>query len=156
MKPRLILCLLLVLTSLPRASLAADEQRGDAMVSRAPMIRAPTYGKAVTTGFPAADLLFAPPPVTETKATKTSCIHTQDIRSADVRDDRTIRLTLAGKRQMDMKLRGACSGLTFDESFYYQPGPTMQLCERFDSIVARSGSRCQIDAFLPVGPTAKK
>jgi hypothetical protein len=148
-----------------RSSAAQDET---SKLSRLPVVRAPTQGKAVTTTLPMqpragseAELYFAPlpessPAKTRKKTGKSQCISTNSIRSTDVRDDRTIRLTLGMNKQVDMKLYNRCPGLAFDESFYYQPGPTMELCARQDTIMARSGSRCLIDAFVPVVPTPKK
>jgi hypothetical protein len=140
-------------------------------ITRVPVVRAPTTGKPVITSLPQedrvgsqADLFFMPEPDLlplnpqsgSTKKPSRACISTMDIRSADVLDDSTIRLTLRKRKQVDMKLRGTCFGLAFDESFYYQPGPGAQLCERMDTIVARSGSRCLIDSFVAVAPAAKK
>jgi hypothetical protein len=155
---------LLIAMALCSAALADDPPNTPA---RRPVVRAPTQGKAMTTMMPSqpnramdSELFFAP---TEEQAMskplpkrKRHCIATSSIRSADVRDDSTIRLTLGKNKQVDMKLYGICPGLSFDESFYYQPGPTMELCARFDTIVARSGSRCLIDAFVPVEQQPKK
>jgi hypothetical protein len=128
---------------------------------RSPVLRAPTQGKTVSTVMPSqprpaanTELFFAAPeeaaaPKSLSKS-KRNCIATSSIRAADVRDDSTIRLTLGKNKQVDMKLFGVCPGLAFDESFYYQPGPAMELCARLDTIVARSGSRCLIEAFVPV------
>ncbi len=124
--------------------------RADDMSPRMPVMRAPTSGKAVTT------LLPLETPMNVPSKSKSNCVKTSSIHAADVRDDSTIRLTLAKNKQVDMKLYGICPGLAFDESFYYQPGPTMELCARLDTIVARSGSRCLIDAFVPVEPKGKK
>jgi hypothetical protein len=143
----------------------AEEQKNSAV--RSPVLRAPTQGKTVSTILPlethdaaVSELLYAPAPeapaVKSSSKRKSNCITTSSIRAADVRDDSTIRLTLGKHKQVDMKLYGICPGLAFDESFYYQPGPTMELCARLDTIVARSGSRCLIDAFVPVEPGSKK
>jgi hypothetical protein len=75
------------------------------------------------------------------------CLRTDRIRETTVRDDRTIRFRLAGGDVVDVKLRNRCYGLSFDGSFYYHLNPNRQLCERLDWIVARSGSRCQIEAI---------
>jgi hypothetical protein len=135
----------------------------DDMSPRMPVMRAPTSGKAVSSILPLemssdspSDLYFTPPAEAAPAKAKNSCVKTSTIRSADVRDDSTIRLTLAKNKQVDMRLYGICPGLAFDESFYYQPGPAMELCARLDTIVARSGSRCLIDAFVPVEPKGKK
>ena len=84
------------------------------------------------------------------------CLSTRMIDRAQVIDDSTIRMKLGSKRYLDIKLRGTCYGLRFDESFYYQPGPTGELCERVDTIVTRSGHRCMIDAIVPVDPEKLK
>ncbi len=152
-----------------QAQLQADKSPP---IARVPVVRAPTTGRPVITSLPQedrvgsqADLFFMPEPDlmplapdsgANSKTTARACVSTMDIRSAKVLDDRTIRLTLRKRKQVDMKLRGTCFGLAFDESFYYQPGPTSQLCERMDTIVARSGSRCLIDSFVAVAPTPKK
>lgn len=150
-------CLLIV------ALLMSTGAAADDMSPRMPVMRAPTSGKAVNSILPLEtrsdapnDLYFTPPADAAPAKSKSNCVKTSGIRSADVRDDSTIRLTLAKNKQVDMKLYGICPGLAFDESFYYQPGPTMLLCARFDTIVARSGSRCLIDAFVPVESRSKK
>ncbi len=150
---------LLVLALLIGMGVRADDL--SAPSSRAPVMRAPTSGKTVNSILPhksraetQSDLYFLPSE--DVTPAKTSCIRTSSIRKADVRDDSTIRLTVAKNKQIDMKLYGICPGLAFDESFYYQPGPTMELCARFDTIMARSGSRCLIDAFVPVESKSKK
>jgi hypothetical protein len=141
-------------------------------IARVPVVRAPTGGRPVITSLPQedrvgsqADLFFMPEPELMplapangggSKKPARICISSMDIRSAEVLNDSTIRLSLRKRKQVDMKLRGTCFGLAFDESFYYQPGPTGQLCERMDTIVARSGSRCLIDSFVAVAPTAAK
>jgi hypothetical protein len=76
---------------------------------------------------------------------KKRCIPADFIREATVRDDKTIELTLSGKKYYAIKFKDKCNGLAFDSSFYYYLTPTRQLCARFDTIVTRSGSRCIID-----------
>jgi hypothetical protein len=157
MMVRSIVYAMIVALLLGRTALAEDENTP----SRSPVVRAPNHGKAVSTTMPlqprsAMKSELFNTPAAEAPAEKFShkrmsnCIPTNSIRTADVRDDSTIRLTLGKNRQVDMKLYGVCPGLSFDGSFYYQPGPTMELCARLDTIVARSGSRCLIDAFVPV------
>jgi hypothetical protein len=156
---------LLIVALLASTGARADDM--DTLSPRIPVVRAPTSGRAVSTILPLemraggrSDLYFAPleepAKVQSTSKPKNSCIKSSSISAADVRDDSTIRLTVAKNKQVDMKLYGICPGLAFDESFYYQPGPTMELCARIDTIVARSGSRCLIDAFVPVEPKHKK
>jgi hypothetical protein len=160
---------ILFMLMITASSALADDIRGnkrqeEEAFSRLPVVRAPTQGKAVTTMIPSppyvgqeVDLFNAPKQDTSPgKMRKSQCISTNSIRTAQVRDDSTIRLTMGKNSQVDMKLQHRCPGLAFDESFYYQPGPTMQLCARLDTITARSGSRCLIDAFVPVGPAPKK
>jgi hypothetical protein len=165
-------CSVLAITLLSCTAAWAQEARKDGPpIARVPVVRAPTAGKPVITSLPQedrvgsqSDLFFMAEPEVQPLSPESgsaqkpgrTCISTMDIRSADVLDDRTIRLTLRKRKQVDMKLRGTCFGLAFDESFYYQPGPSAQLCERLDTIVARSGSRCLIDAFVPVVPSPKK
>jgi hypothetical protein len=76
---------------------------------------------------------------------KKRCIPADFIREANVRDDKTIDLTLSGKKYYAIKFKDKCNGLAFDSSFYYFLTPSRQLCARFDTIVTRSGSRCIID-----------
>jgi hypothetical protein len=80
---------------------------------------------------------------------QTACVNIDAIRSAKVQDDETILLQMRNKNMFLLKLRTRCIGLSFDESFYYQASPTRQLCARFDTITARSGSRCLIDQIIP-------
>lgn len=75
------------------------------------------------------------------------CISVDFIRSTKVLDDRTVRFRMTGGAMYEIKLRDRCFGLAFHESFYYQASPTRQLCARYDTIVARSGSRCRIDSI---------
>jgi hypothetical protein len=157
----LTILLVLLLPELARAQNAPkeDTQNPAPPFTRLPVMRAPTPGN-LATPVPFADdrvgaqtdLFDAPEPPTSRKP---SCILARDIRAAKVLDDSNIRLTLRRKTQVDMKLRGTCFGLAFDEMFYYQPGPTGQLCARADVIVARSGSRCLIEAFVPVAAAKK-
>jgi hypothetical protein len=76
-----------------------------------------------------------------------TCVQVDRIRDAQVLSDQVVRLRLRGGKRTDMILRNGCMGLAFHESFYYRPGPTGRLCAGFDWITARSGSRCQIEAF---------
>jgi Family of unknown function (DUF6491) len=110
-----------------------------------PVVRAPTE--------PLSALPTDPLPGVEPEAkafVAPSCINVRNIRQARVKDDRTVILALTRKRTLAMNLRGACHGLAFDESFYYQPSPSGEICARLDFITARSGSRCMIEAFQVV------
>jgi hypothetical protein len=83
-------------------------------------------------------------------ATQRGCVNIDSIRDAQVQDDENIVLRLRDKSLLLVKLRNRCIGLSFDESFYYQASPTRQLCARFDTITARSGSRCRIEQIVPL------
>jgi Family of unknown function (DUF6491) len=122
-------------------------------VSRLPVLRAPTDappGQSPGDASGEAASSLVPSPAAQPKRKAATCVNTRMIQQAIVIDDRTIRMLMGRRRALDLKLRGTCFGLRFDESFYYQPGPTGQLCERFDTIVTRSGHRCLIDAIVPV------
>jgi hypothetical protein len=76
---------------------------------------------------------------------KKRCVPADFIREATVKDDKTIDITLSGRKYYAIKFKDKCHGLAFDSSFYYYLTPSRQLCARFDTIVTRSGSRCIID-----------
>ena len=129
--------------------------RADQPPPRLPVLRAPTDAPAgqvpdEPSSTPSTSLVPQAAPAGRAARKPATCLNTRLIRQAIVIDDTTIRMVINSKRAMDLKLRGTCFGLRFDESFYYQPGPTGQLCERFDTIVTRSGHRCMIDAIVPV------
>lgn len=83
----------------------------------------------------------------DTIGTSEPCINVDFIRDTKVKDDQTIRMRMRGGATYEVKLRDKCFGLAFHESFYYQASPTRRLCARYDTIVARSGSRCRIDSI---------
>ncbi|MGK2286982.1 hypothetical protein [Pedomonas sp. V897] len=80
------------------------------------------------------------------------CISIDDIRDADIRSDRVIRLRMRGNVYYEMRLQNNCPGLSFYDGFYYRTTPNRQLCGGLDMIMARSGSRCPIESFVRINP----
>lgn len=78
------------------------------------------------------------------------CISIDDIRDADIRSDRVVRLRMKGNIYYEMRLQNNCPGLSFYDGFYYRTTPNRQLCGGLDMIMARSGSRCPIESFVRV------
>lgn len=115
-------------------------------------VAAPQTGLPATPARPAAAPAPAPPP--EPRAPR--CMPADGIRETTVEDDRTIRFRMRGGDVYEVRLRNRCYGLAFDGSFYYHLNPSRQLCERMDWIVARSGSRCQIESIEPTERKAKR
>lgn len=83
-------------------------------------------------------------------AAKSACLGLDTIKSATVISDRAIRFLLHSGETVQMQLHDRCPGLAYDDAFYYEVTPTRQICERFDSILARSGSRCMIERIATV------
>lgn len=142
------------LTAGATAATALDAKKArNTPVSKTPSVmRAPTepLGALPVDPVPA-------PPVAEARAADAapSCINVRFIRQAIVKDDQTVLLKMAGRRMLLMALRTPCRGLAFDETFYYRPSPSGEICARLDVITARSGSRCLIDAFQIYEPEKK-
>ncbi len=85
-----------------------------------------------------------------------SCVSVDAIRQAEIKSDRVVELRLRGGAIYEMRLAGRCHGLAFYDGFYYRTTPSRQLCAGIDVIMARSGSRCPIDAFVLVGKAKVK
>jgi Family of unknown function (DUF6491) len=129
------LCLALGLAG-SSAVLAKDSKKARSGVSA---MRAPDLA------LPLADENLSP---TVDPGVSEPCINVDFIRDTKVRDDQTIRFRMRGGATYEIKLRDKCFGLAFHESFYYQVSPTRRLCARYDTIVARSGSRCRIESIV--------
>lgn len=148
-------------------STSFGQPAGRTPIMRAPM-KAATVGKAVRRphasgpdrhiplGERAGDMeAFSLPQMPELPggspaAAKSACLGLDTIKSATVVNDRSIRFLLHSGETVQMQLHDRCPGLTYDDAFYYEVTPTRQICERFDSILARSGSRCMIERIATV------
>ena len=78
---------------------------------------------------------------------RNACISTSRIRSAQIISDELIELDMRGGKRLQMKLADRCTGLSFDQGFYYRTNANGRLCAGFDVIMARSGSRCLIGSI---------
>ena len=143
-----------VLTAGATAASALDAKKARSTpVSKIPSVmRAPTEPLGALPVDP-----VAPPATADSRAADAppSCINVRNIRQAIVQDDQSVLLKMSGRRMLLMALRTPCRGLAFDETFYYRPSPSGEICARLDVITARSGSRCLIDAFQIYVPDRK-
>ncbi|MFA7440505.1 MAG: DUF6491 family protein [Sphingomonadaceae bacterium] len=89
-----------------------------------------------------------------------TCIQTQNIRSTDVIDDKTIDFKMNGGVTYRNTLPYSCSGLGFEKSFAYKTS-VARLCN-VDTITVlytgggpRRGATCGLGEFVPVKPAEK-
>jgi hypothetical protein len=124
------------------------------VAAQAPMPKLPVAQplRAPVQRVPVPSLMEAAPPVQESvlnamddASSRSRCISADLIKKATVIDDKTIHVDMYGKRYFAIRFRDVCSGLAFDQSFYYHLSPNRQLCARLDTITTRSGSRCIIN-----------
>lgn len=80
------------------------------------------------------------------------CIAAAELAGAMVSAPGVVDLVLTGDRRVRARLDGACEPLDFYSGFYLKPSADGQICADRDSIRARSGTSCRIDAFKRLKP----
>ena len=82
------------------------------------------------------------------------CITLSQVRRTQILDDHTILFHMSGKRIKKATLAFGCPSLKFYGSFSYR-SYNNRLCERFDTIVSRSGAHCPISEITDYTPPDK-
>lgn len=84
------------------------------------------------------------------------CIVAADLAGALVSEPGMVDLVLKGNRRVRARLDDRCEPLDFYNGFYVKPSADGRICADRDSIRARSGLSCQIDAFRLLKPVKDK
>ena len=84
------------------------------------------------------------------------CIVASELAGALVPAPGMVDLVLTGNRRVRAKLDNSCEPLDFYSGFYLKPSIDGKVCAGRDTIRARSGVACPIDAFRLLKPVVAK
>lgn len=84
------------------------------------------------------------------------CFAAAELAGALVSSPGVVDLVLLGNRRLRARLDGGCEPLDFVSGFYLKPSADGKVCAGRDSIRARSGVSCGIDALRLLKPVVAK
>jgi hypothetical protein len=75
------------------------------------------------------------------------CLAIRSIRSASISAQSSIDMMLLSGERYRARLERGCRAVDFWSGFYVEPSKDGSLCAGRDSVQARGGTECEIDAF---------
>lgn len=87
---------------------------------------------------------------------KRACVPVNRIAGAEVKNDRTIEISLRNGERWRMRFAEDCPALGYYEGFYYRRTHAGYLCAGRDAVIARSGGECPIHSLSRTRKARKK
>lgn len=93
------------------------------------------------------------PPIKWVEKRTAKCVRANSLAGAIVTHRDSVDLVLAGGKRVRARLESKCPALDFYSGFYMKSTRDGMICADRDSVRARSGGECRIDAFRALVPS---